>query len=585
MSDVSHNRPATSVVLAAPEWNWRNFLRDPVLGGALIVLVTLVAYLPAMRGGFIWDDDVLITENPMIKASEGLQRVWFTTEAPDYYPVTASLWWAEWRWWGNSPAGYHVVNVLLHAANAVLVVLILRRLKIPGAWLAGLVFAIHPVNVATVAWISEQKNTLSMFFYTAAVLLYLRFDEDGHRQWYGCSLAAFLLALLSKSAVVMLPMVLLGCGWWLHGRTQRKDWVRIGPFFGLSMVLGIVTMWFQYYRALTLGGLPVRTDNVLARAATAGCALWFYLYKALWPFDLSMIYPKWRIDASQWTPYAPGILLLVCLGGFWWKRRVWGRPLLFAFGYFVVMLTPVLGFWQISFHEYSLVADHWQYHAIVGVIALVTAAGVGVCRRMGPRGWMVGVLASVVVVGALGMATWTRASIYGASESLWQDTVTKNPNSWVARYNLGNAYAEAGQTEAALREYQQAVDFKWDLAEAHYNMAFVLMQAGRVDEAITHLVQATRIHPGSADGHYTLGNALLQAGRLEEASEEYQQTVRLNPNFAEAHYKLGALFAKQGKIDEAIAQVESALKLEPNSERYQRTLEKLLQARGTNKKP
>lgn len=253
-----------------------------MLAAALIVL-TFAAYIPALRGEFIWDDQVLITDNQLIRARDGLHRFWFTTEAPDYLPLTSSLWWLEWRLWGNNPMGYHVVNVLLRVANVVLVWIILRCLNIPGAWLAAAIFAIHPVNVATVTWISEQKNTLSMLFYLAAILSYLRFDEEGRWRWYGFSLAAFLLALLSKSAVVMMPIVLLGCVWWQHGRVRWKDSLYIGPFIAASLILGLVTTWFQHNRALALGGLSTPTSSILSRVAAAGYALWFYLYKALLP--------------------------------------------------------------------------------------------------------------------------------------------------------------------------------------------------------------------------------------------------------------------------------------------------------------
>ena len=352
-------------------------------GVALLILLTVAAYLPAMRGGFVFDDHPLITENRLVKANDGLYRFWCTTDAPDYYPLTWSLWWVEWRFWGNRATGYHVVNVLLHAINAVLVWRILRRLEIPGAWLAGLVFALHPVNVATAAWISEQKNTLSMFFYAAAILLYLRFDEECRWRWYVLSLASFLLALLGKSAVVMLPVVLLGCAWWKRGRVQRRDFLRSVPFFVLSLASGLLTVWFQQYRALE--GHAVGMGGFASRLAMAGQVPWFYLEKTLLPFNLTVVYPKWEIPASRWISYVPGMVLVGCLAWFWWKRKTWGRPLLFGLGYFVGTLFPVLGFFDQGFYSHSLVADPWQYYAIIGVIALAVAGGMQICRRMKQR--------------------------------------------------------------------------------------------------------------------------------------------------------------------------------------------------------
>lgn len=545
---------------SAAEGAWKSW----GLHAALIVVVTLVAYIPAMRGGFIWDDDVLIIDNQMVRGADGLYRFWFTTEAPDYWPLTSSVWWLEWRLWGGHAMGYHVVNVLLHAANAVLVWMILRQLNIPGAWWAGLLFAIHPVNVATVAWISEQKNTLSMFFYAVAILLYLRFDEEGQRWSYVLSLTAFLLALLSKAAVVMLPIVLMGCVWWLRGRVQWRDFLRIGPFIALSLILGMVTMWFQHNRALVLGGLTVPSGNILSRAAVAGCAVWFSLFKAVLPFNLSMIYPRWNINASLWVSYLPGILLLGCFALFWWKRKTWGRPLLFAQGYYVVMLFPVLGFVYISFHVFSLAADHWQYSSIPGVTALVAAAGVAIYRRT--AGWRLplAAYATAVILMALGVATWERSSIYATSESLWRDTVAKNPKAWIAHYNLGNALAQKGMVQDAIEHYEQALEIKPDYRAAHNNIAFALFQAGRVDDAIAHLEQVVRIDPDSVEGHYNLGNAFMQTGRFQNAMEHYEQAVRLRPDFAEAHRGLGVLLARQGRTQEAVNEYLQALRYRPD---------------------
>jgi tetratricopeptide (TPR) repeat protein len=540
----------------------KNAWRSLYPGATLIILLTVVAYVPAMRGGFIWDDRLLISENRIVRASDGLYRFWFTTEAPDYWPLTSTTWWLEWRLWGDSATGYHVVNVLLHAVNAILVWIILRRLKIPGAWLAGLVFAVHPVNVATVAWISEQKNTLSMLFYAVAILLYLRFDEEGRWRWYGLSLAAFLLALLSKSAVVMLPVVLLGCIWWTRGKVRWKDFLRCGPFFVLSLVLGLVTIWFQHHQAL--GGYTIRAASFPSRLAAAGWVPWFYLYKALLPVNLTVIYPKWEIDASRWVSYLPGIILVGCLIVFWWRRKTWGRPLLFGLGYFVVMLFPVLGFFHQSFHRFSLVADHWQYCSLVGAIALSVAAGERICRRTGEQRRSLGTVAGVVVLMVLAVATWRWGHVYAHEETLWRDNLAKNPNAWVAHYNLGVASEQAGKLKEAIAHYEQALRIKPDYAEAHNNLGLVLLGLGKVPEAAGHFEQALRLKHDYAGAHSNLGLALFRLGNVSAAMEQYAQALRLSPDFAEAHYNVGDAMLQQGRLLEAIAHYERALRAKPD---------------------
>ena len=506
----------------------KNSWKSSIAGVAAIVLLTIVAYIPAMRGGFVFDDHLLIIHNPVLQARDGLHRFWFTTEASEYYPLTWSLLWVEWRLWGTSAAGYHVVNVLLHAVNAVLVWTVLRRLKIPGAWVAGLVFAVHPVNVATAAWISEQKNTLSMLFYAVAILLYLRFDETSRWRWYGLSLAAFLLALLSKTAVVMLPVVLLGCIWWLRRRVGVRDILYSIPFFVLSQVMGLVNIWFEYHRSM--GGDSVRTAGFMARLAAAGWVPWFYLYKALLPANLMVIYPQWEIDASHWVSYAPGGLLIGSLALFWWRRTTWGRPWFFGLGYFVVVLFPVMGFFDQPFYRFSLVADHWQYYAIVAPVALVIAAGELICRRRGAWGRACGAGAAIALLLVLGMATWTRAGVYRSAETLWRDTVGKNPNAWLAHNNLGVA----------------------------------LVRLGRVQEAVGHYEQAVRLEPRFADAHYNLGNALAALGQTMEAVTQYQEALQIKPEYAEAHYNLGVILERIGRVTEAIPHYAQALKLRPD---------------------
>jgi len=540
----------------------KNAWRSPGVGVALLILLTVAAYLPVMHAGFIWDDGALITDNPMVKANDGLYRFWFTTEAPDYYPLTWSLWWAEWRLWGANARGYHAVNVLLHAINSVLVWMILRRLKIPGAWLAALVFAVHPVNVATVAWISEQKNTLSMLFYGLTILLYLKFDEEGRWRWYCLSMVAFVAGLLGKSAVVMLPVVLLGCVWWVHGRVQWKDLWRNGPFLILSLVFGWVTIWFQYNRAL--GGQPVRTERFLSCLAAAGWIPWFYLYKALLPLDLMVIYPRWQIDGARWISYVPGIILAGGFAFLWWKRNVWGRPLLFGFGYFVAMLFPVLGFFDQHFYRLSLVADHWQYYSIIAPITLVVIAGEWIGRRLGGQGRQWGTALGVAVLIVLGVATWTRAGVYVDAETLWRDNVARNPDAYMAYNNLGILLAQTGRLEEAIELLEQTLHRGPHVFETHYNLGGALAAAGRTREAIQQFEQALHLKPDDAEAHNNLANTLLQAGRAAEAVAHYEQALRLKPDLAQTHYNLGVALEQMGRIEAAIGHYEQALRINPD---------------------
>lgn len=530
--------------------------------GKLLIALTFLACLPVLFGGFVWDDHSLIIGNQMVHAPDGLYRFWFTREAPDYWPLTSSMWWLEWRLWGNNPTGYHVVNLLLHAINAVLVWMILARLKVPGAWLAGAVFALHPVNVATAGWVSEQKNTLSMLFYGISILLYFRFDEEGRWRWYSLSLTAFLLALLSKTAVVMLPVVLLGCVWWTRGRVRWKDFLRTVPFFALSLVMGLVTIRFQH--AQPTYGHVVANANLAYRVAGSGWIPWFYIYKDILPTGLCVVYPKWHVDPSLWWTYLPGILLVGCLAIFWRQRASWGRPWLFAIGCFVATLVPVLGFVETAFYADSMVTDHWQYLAIPWVIGLTVAAGATLCNRLGEWRRSVSVLASIVVLAALGIATWGRCRVYANEESLWRDNLVKNPDAWMAHNNLGGVLMRNGKIIEAITHFRQAVWIQPRLAGAHYNLGNALVQEGKVTEAISHYEQALQIKPDFADVQYNWGTALMGQGRLAESALHFELALQIKPDFAEARGNLGFILQQTGRTQEAATDYEQALRLKPD---------------------
>ena len=205
--------------------------KSPVFRAALIVLLTIGAYIPALRGGFIWDDDDHLTANPAMTAPHGLRMIWSSVAISRYYPLTLTSFWVQHRLWGLRPMPYHVVNIVLHAINGVLVFLMLSRLKIPAAWLAAALWAVHPVNAESVSWITELKNTQSGFFFFCAVLWFLRFEAEERCSWYALALVCGAAALLSKASTVVLPLALLLCVWWERGRWGWTDLRRILPFF------------------------------------------------------------------------------------------------------------------------------------------------------------------------------------------------------------------------------------------------------------------------------------------------------------------------------------------------------------------
>jgi tetratricopeptide (TPR) repeat protein len=518
---------------------------------------TLLAYLPVWHAGFIWDDNRWLSANPLTRDPHGWYRFWYSTITSDYYPLTSSVFWLEWRLWGMNAAGYHIVNVLIHATDSVLLWRLLARLEIPGAKLAAAIFALHPVNVESVAWIAELKDVLAMFFLLLTLLFYLRFSDTRLRRWYWISAGAFVLAMLSKSAVAPLPLVLLGIVWWRRGHVGWKDLVHSAVYFIAAGALALITVWFQSHNSI--GHVIVRTDGFWSRLAIAGRAVWFYLYKAVLPVDLITIYPRWPVGVVSVMSLVPALMLVTVFVVCWRNRTTWGMGPLFGLGCFVVMLLPVLGFVNISFFVYSLVADHWQYFAIAGVIALVSA-GITKVLDPFPDGRVIISGALLLVLGAL---TWRQADHYRSPETLWRATLAENPDCAVAYYSLGCALMQRGAVDEAIPQFQQAVKINPDYAEAYYNLGNMLFQKGAVDEAIAQFQQAVRINPDDAAAHGNLGSALLQEGKVDEAILHLQQALKIDPDNAVVRNDLGDALLQKGAVDEAIAKFQQAVQINP----------------------
>ena len=529
--------------------------RRRILFGALtLVLLTVVVYLPSLSGGFLWDDDEILLRNPFVHAAGGLYDIWLTNHLSTYFPLTSSTFWLEWRLWGESPLGYRLVNVLLHALSAVALWRILQRLRVPGAWVAAAVFAVHPVTVASVAWIAERKNTLSLLLCLSGVLAFLRFEDEDRREWYAAALAAFVLALLAKTAVVMLPVVLLTLVWYRRGAVTRVDLGRVLPFFAVAAVLGAVTLGIQHEATL-------RPESMASRLAATGWAVWFYLGKVFVPSGLAMIYPRWDVDPTRPLAWAPLLGLVALAAVCWQQRESWGRPVLAALAVFVAMLLPVLGLVGWSFHQHSLVSDHLQYAALAGPIALIVGAATGELRRRRVEHRAAAALA-LVPVAALATLTWTRATVFADPWTLWEDTLAKNPAAWAAHNNLGLLFADQGRLSEAEGHYREAIRLHPVYAHAHNNLGIVLGRGGNDAEAEQHYREALRLDAEYAEATSNLGNLLARTGRREEAVEYQRMAVRLQPESAAVRSNLGNTLLQLGHFDEALAEYDHAVRLD-----------------------
>jgi len=395
--------------------------RNNWLLAIVLVAVVFLAYKPAWHGAFIFDDDLHLLNNPVLKTG-GLGRAWTPGGYLNYWPLTYTFYRLEFEIWGLNPFGFHMVNIALHALTAILLWRVLVELDVPGAILAAAIFALHPVNVETVAWIAQFKGILSLLFALVSTLLYLKYDRRGGRRLYVAALAAFCLSTLSKGMVITLPVVVLACAWRRRGSIGRRDLVHMVPYVLIGAIMAGIEIWTQ--RA----GDVVRSDSFLSRAAVAGCAVWFYFGKLLWPLDLCVVYPRWKIGDEYIFSYLPGLLCLATLFALaLWRRRTWGGPVALLLVCYVGLLLPALGFVNIYYMRYSLAADHWQYAAMIVPCAVLTgAAAAWAFRRPTLRqaSWAL----SVSLVAVLTFLSWRQSRIYANNETLWNDTLAKDLN-------------------------------------------------------------------------------------------------------------------------------------------------------------
>jgi len=596
----------------------------------LLIALVCVGYARVFNAGFIWDDESHLTQNPCIVGPLGLKEVWTTARAV-YYPLVLTTFWALHKLAGLTPWPYHLLNVILHAGSAVLLWKVLQQLNVRGAWLGAALWALHPVMVQSVAWVTELKNTQSCLFYLLSILCFLKREKDSTTNYadntesleqnssgdlakppirlFVLSLLFFVLATLSKPSVVMLPVVLGLCVWWRTGRIQWRKFTPLIPFAVISVVASVWTVFEQKFHAGAIGAEWAQTWP--ERLVIAGRAIWFYPAKLVWPHSLVFIYPGWEINSSRQTAYLPLVGALSGLVVLWLIRARWSRAVFFAAAYYVVSLFPVLGFFDIFFFRYSFVSDHFQYLASMGPLALA-GAGITVgctplvvvaanlrrgepmsslssdaARPRQPQQRATSAVAAAPLIGFCGVLllsllilTWRQTAIYHDLVSLYTATLTSNPGCWMAHYNLGIVLNDQGKTDEAIAHYQEAIELRPRYAEAHYNLGRLLAQKGRLDDAVAHYEKALEINPADAEARNNLGVTLFGIGRVDDAIAHYQDALKIRPDYAEASCNLANALLTKGDLDGAITRYSACLALSPNQAEVQYDLASALLRKG-----
>lgn len=551
---ASSARGQTSAATRSPIW--RN---DYSLGAFLFILVALT-YARVLGCGYIWDDNFHVTENATLLDLHGLWRIWFdVASTPQYYPLVHTSFWLEHHLWGLHAIGYHSVNLVLHALGAILLWRILKALAVRNAWLAAAIFALHPVQVESVAWISERKNVLSGVFYFSSALIYLRFlakregAEAKSRAWllYCAALFLFVCALLSKTVTCSLPAALLLVVWWKSGKVKLRDIGPLVPFFAIGLALGWGTIWIERHQVGAVG--QPWSLTFAERILIASRALWFYAGKLFWPAQLTFIYPRWQLEVSAAGPWIYSLGAVAVIVALWLARQKIGRGPLTAVLFFAGTLVPALGFVNVFPFRYSFVADHFQYLASLGLIVLA-ADGLARLPRFVPA----------LLLATLATLTWRQIAIYRDRETLWGDTLRKNPESWMAQLSYATVLMQQGKDGEALPHLQRAWEIDPNVPETLTNLGSVLTRMGRVDEALPLLRKAVKIEPNlAAAEHYQLGYALMRKERMNEAIAEFLRALEIDPTYQPAESEVGNALLQIGHAQDSLDHLQRALALRP----------------------
>jgi len=548
-----------------------------------IMLLVAASYYPALNNGYIWDDDDYVTNNKMLRTGQGLHRIWFDPGAtPQYYPLVHTTFWLEYHCWGLKPLGYHANNIILHGVNALLVWLLLSSLSVPGAWLAAALFAVHPVHVESVGWITERKNVLSAFFYLISLFAYLkscgllkakaRANYENSKIYfplYILSLVVFICALLSKTVTCSLPAVVLLIIWWKRGCFKARDVAPLIPFFLIGIGFGLQTVWIEKYDVGARGN--EFAFGFIERMLIAGRAFWFYLEKLIAPGELAFFYTRWSVNKDSFFLYLFPLSAIAGLVALTVYHKKIGRGPAAAMLFFAGTIFPALGFFNIAPMYFSFVADHFQYIASIGPLTLFASTlTTGLSKRILLKRCIIFCLLTM-----LGVLTWNQCKIYKNEETLWRDTIKKTPSSWIAYINLGKTLRAGAKHEEALSCYYEALRLKPNLPLTHSNLGAAFAEMGRYDSAVYHLQEAVRLYPEFSDAYYNLGIIFARQHKDEAAEANLLNAIKYKPDFSMAHYSLGLLLNRQNRLKEAAYFYGQALRFDPDNSDALKRLNKI----------
>lgn len=576
---------------------WNLFL----LQGMIIAVASFWIFWPALHGDWLWDDDFDIVHNTAMQGPAGLWKIWFEPGSQiDYYPVKASVQWIQWNLWGLDSFGYHLTNLLLHILSGLLLWRLLAKFGLRLAWLGGLLFVIHPVQVESVAWIAELKNTLSLPPFLLAMCAFIDYDEYKRLRDYLLAVGLFLVAMLCKPTMVLFPVIILLHAWWKRNSIQWSDFKASAPFFAISLALGMLTLFvgtWWYQKNHSQPPANVLLGGPLSRLACSGLTIAFYFSKCVLPVGLLTNYPKWVVDPPSPIQFLPWLVFAILFGWFWINRNGWGRHALFGFGFFFLNLLPFSGLTSTFYMNFTWVMDHFLYIPLIGLIGLAVAGLENIDLRLPAQMRSFGIGLTIFLMALLAWESRGYAGLYINQKNLWTYTLERNPQAWFAHCALGFALAKAGEPAEAIDQFNQSIRINPGYVIAHFglgtalqqnhqlpeaidqfnlalklgpdyayarnNLGLALMQAGQTDEAIEQYRLALKLDPGYVESFYNLGNALSQANRLSEAIKQYQSALAIDPNYTAARINLGNLLARQGHLDEAVQQMKEIIRIDP----------------------